>query len=526
MHQFDGETPTVTRIGIAGLVAGQQATAGSKVDPSALLPYKRETSRSPTHPSRSAKSGQALHTSHPAPPALSVTDDTIQTTRTDMPCLKFIDLFSGCGGLSLGLAMAGLEGQFAVEKDGMAFATFEENFLGPRKIPVDKFCWPSWLVKQAWSIDELLDKHYERLVQLQGEVQVMAGGPPCQGFSFAGKRQESDPRNMLFEKYVQFVKAVKPSALILENVPGMKVAHTRKPGHPEGAETVSESYYEKLKRSLEGIGYKVNGEILDASRFGVPQRRLRLIVIGIRNDIAADLNGGVHRAFEILETVRISQLKECGLPELITAKDAISDLQAEYAIHRDCKDSFPSGFKEAEYIFPDTAFQKLMHEGCGDDAMDSMRLAKHRTEVEKRFQRILDECPKGVRMNEANRERYGLKKHRIYPMSPTEPAPTITTLPDDVLHYSEPRILTVRESARLQSFPDWFRFRGKYTTGGAQRKMECPRYTQVGNAVPPLLARAIGLAVAATLSEAAAQAINREQASALGRLGSVQEAIA
>ena len=527
MRQSDGETPTVTKIGIAGLVAGQQAPAGSKVDPAALLPYTRETSRLPAHPSRSAKSGKALHTAYPAPQALSVTDDTIHTTRTDMPRLKFIDLFSGCGGLSLGLAMAGLEGQFAVEKDGMAFATFEENFLGPRKIPVDKFCWPSWLVKQAWSIDELLDKHYERLVQLQGDVQVLAGGPPCQGFSFAGKRQESDPRNMLFEKYVQFVKAVKPSALVLENVPGMKVAHTRKPGHPESAQTVSESYYEKLKRSLEAIGYKVNGEILDASRFGVPQRRSRLIVIGIRNDIAADLDGGVHRAFEILETVRISQLKECGLPESIPAKDAISDLQAEHAILRACTYArSPPGFKEAAYIFPDTPFQKLMHKFCRNDAMDSMRLAKHRTDVQERFQRILDECPKGVRMNEANRARYGLKKHRIYPMSPSEPAPTITTLPDDVLHYSEPRILTVRESARLQSFPDWFRFHGKFTTGGAQRKMECPRYTQVGNAVPPMLARAIGLAVTATLREAAAQAANREQASALGRLGSVQEAIA
>ena len=74
-------------------------------------------------------------------------------------------------------------------------------------------------------------------------------------------------------------------------------------------------------------------------------------------------------------------------------------------------------------------------------------------------------------------------------------APTITTLPDDVLHYCEPRILTVRECARIQSFPDWFRFEGKYTTGGKERVKECPRYTQVGNAVPPLLAKAIGVAV-------------------------------
>jgi DNA (cytosine-5)-methyltransferase 1 len=134
-------------------------------------------------------------------------------------------------------------------------------------------------------------------------------------------------------------------------------------------------------------------------------------------------------------------------------------------------------------------------------AMDSMRLARHREDVRTRFAKILKECPQGVRMNEANRERFGLKKHRIYPMCSTQPAPTITTLPDDVLHYSEPRILTVRECARLQSFPDWFEFKGKYTTGGALRKKECPRYTQVGNAVPPLLARALGLAAVAALDE-------------------------
>lgn len=104
-------------------------------------------------------------------------------------------------------------------------------------------------------------------------------------------------------------------------------------------------------------------------------------------------------------------------------------------------------------------------------------------------------------MDESSRQSYGLKKHRIFPMAPGEPAPTITTLPDDVLHYAEPRILTVRESARLQSFPDWFVFKGKFTTGGDRRTKECPRYTQVGNAVPPLLARAIGSALHMLLEE-------------------------
>ena len=131
--------------------------------------------------------------------------------------------------------------------------------------------------------------------------------------------------------------------------------------------------------------------------------------------------------------------------------------------------------------------------------MDSMRLAHHREDVRDRFQEILAVTAttgrRGVNLSSEDRERFGMLKLRTVPMSPTQPAPTLTTLPDDILHYSDPRILTVREYARLQSFPDWFTFHGKYTTGGNRRKVECPRYTQVGNAVPPLLAQAIGAGI-------------------------------
>ena len=127
--------------------------------------------------------------------------------------------------------------------------------------------------------------------------------------------------------------------------------------------------------------------------------------------------------------------------------------------------------------------------------MDSMRLANHTEAVKARFALILKQCRRGVNLSEADRDRFGISKHRTLPMDPDQPAPTLTTLPDDVLHYSEPRILTVREYARLQSFPDWYEFKGKYTTGGDRRKKDCPRYTQVGNAVPPLLASGIGHAL-------------------------------
>lgn len=397
--------------------------------------------------------------------------------------------------------MAGLEGQFAVERDSMAFETFAANFLGERRLPVEKFAWPGWLEKKAWPIDELLSAHLTRLAQLEGAIEVLAGGPPCQGFSFAGKRNESDPRNQLFEKYVEVVEAIKPLAVVLENVPGMKVAHSKKSTSTnEDEDNPPESYYDKLKKRLEAIGYEVHGELVDASRFGVPQKRTRLIVIGLHKNIANAFEGGIKHAFNVLEVMRLKQLKDLRLSNPVSAEKAISDLTTKWRTRKACVDpSSPKGFEELKYEGPSTIYQKLMHEGCRNSAMDSMRLTRHSEAVRERFGKILQECPRGVRMNDANREQYGTKKNRVYPMDAKVPAPTITTLPDDVLHYSEPRILTVRESARLQSFPDWFQFRGKFTTGGDRRTKECPRYTQVGNAVPPLLARAIGLTISAVL---------------------------
>lgn len=420
-------------------------------------------------------------------------------TRAKVENMKprtFVDVFSGCGGLSLGLTTAGLEGIFAIERDAMAFQTFEANFLGDDSVLKDKFKWPSWLAKRAWPIDDFLRSHQPQLEHLRGAVDILAGGPPCQGFSFAGRRDPSDPRNMLFQKYVEAVKALKPQALVLENVPGMKVAHSCDFKYRDGKELLSLSFYDLLRASLDEAGYDVLGQVEDAQHFGVPQRRTRLLVFGIRKDLASRIDGGAKQFFAFLEARRTKQLVELGLPYVVTAKDALSDLEQGDRALRHCEDPASApGFLEICYDGPRTRYQKLMHAGVGNTGMDSMRLARHSADVAARFQLILDTCRRGVRMNEADREKLGLKKHRIFPMAPYEPSPTITTLPDDVLHYSEPRILTVRESARLQSFPDWFHFRGKYTTGGHLRTKECPRYTQVGNAVPPLLGRAIGLAI-------------------------------
>jgi DNA (cytosine-5)-methyltransferase 1 len=132
-----------------------------------------------------------------------------------------------------------------------------------------------------------------------------------------------------------------------------------------------------------------------------------------------------------------------------------------------------------------------------DGQPSDTRLARHRDDIAMRFKTIIERCKLEGRLNTsismALRQEFGLKKMAIRVMDPRKPAPTITSMPDDLLHYSEPRTLTVRENARLQTFPDWFLFKGKYTTGGHLRRCEVPRFTQVANAVPPLLAELIGL---------------------------------
>lgn len=401
------------------------------------------------------------------------------------------------------MMQAGLQGLFAVERDAMAFETFAWNMLSSTG-PHGSFAWPSWLEAKPWDIEELLAKHrLDFHAELRGKVDVLAGGPPCQGFSFAGRRVEDDPRNLLFQKYVEVVAAIRPKVLVLENVPGMKVAHRSNvvPLVPGAAKVPRKSFYDKLVESLESIGYVVAAKMVDASEFGVPQRRTRLIVIGMQRELAQQLERGVAHAFDVLELVRRSRLKELGTRGKVSAQEAISDLEVGARATRPCGDPALRGsFSEMVYVEPRTAYQRLMHAGS-NAPMDSMRLANHRDDVRDRFSLIITQCRQGVRMDDASRKRFGLKKHRIYPMAAKDPAPTITTLPDDILHYCEPRILTVREYARLQSFPDWFHFKGKYTTGGKRRTSECPRYTQVGNAVPPLLAQMLGLAISKVIEE-------------------------
>ena len=138
----------------------------------------------------------------------------------------YIDIFAGCGGLSTGLLNAGWKGLFAIEKNADAFSTLKYNLIDNK----EHFLWPTWLPVQECDINELLKEYEEELQSLQGKVTLVAGGPPCQGFSMAGKRDKNDQRNKLVKSYIKFIKLVLPEVIIFENVHGFTVYFKDKKG--------------------------------------------------------------------------------------------------------------------------------------------------------------------------------------------------------------------------------------------------------------------------------------------------------
>ena len=403
---------------------------------------------------------------------------------------NYIDLFAGCGGLSLGLGNAGWRGLFAVEKDPMAFATLKHNLVGAGS-RYAHFDWPNWLPQEAITIERLLKDYEKELTRLKGKVGLVAGGPPCQGFSLAGQRNPSDTRNKLYRKYIKLVGIIQPRFILFENVRGFNAAFMH------NGKTKTTPYSLKVKASLEEMGYTVFAGYIHSEHFGVPQARTRFVMIGTRKPILAgnkDTN-----PFALLADLRARFLESKGLPlKPIPVKAALSDLETTRRgarlVDYQGTHGHGQGYKQLEYRAPTkiTPYQALMRNGLNGQPPGSMRLARHKPATLDKFTLIKKVCRPGYTLSAGEKGIIGTNKQALCVLDPKKPSRTITTLPDDLLHYKETRILTVRECARLQSFPDAFAFKGKYTTGGQARKNECPRYTQVGNAVPPLLAEALG----------------------------------
>lgn len=393
----------------------------------------------------------------------------------------YIDIFAGCGGLSTGLLKAGWTGLFAVEKNVDAFSTLEHNLINKNK----HFLWPNWLEVKGHDINELIKNHENELLDLQGEITLVAGGPPCQGFSMAGKRDKDDQRNKLVKSYIKFIKLVMPEAIIFENVHGFTVNFKDKKG--------TKKYSSYVERALKRLGYKTFHQIVDMSEYGIPQKRKRFILVAMKNHSPKDV-------FSILEKNREKFCYDNGIQSKTTVYEAISDLEKQCGT---CPSPDTKRFKAGIYGAAKSGYQKLMRQGMDgfNGAVDSHRFVNHRKDTITLHENLLARAPIGKRITPDDNIVEGLNRRGVTVLDPNSQAPTITSIPDELVHYCEPRILTVREHARIQSFPDWYEFKGKYTSGGERRKKEVPRYTQVGNAVPPLFAEQIGIALLEVLND-------------------------
>lgn len=452
-----------------------------------------------------------------------------------------IDLFSGAGGLSLGLDAAGFNLLLAVEASADAAQTYFRNFLSRDArewathllLPLEQqvarglaVTTTSQVLERAREVERLLDRR---------ELDLLAGGPPCQAFSTAGLRNAEDPRNRLPLEFLSFVSRLTPRAVVVENVDGIAYAFRR-----HGSEPPLRELEALLAAVAPGYGTRVLR--LNARRFGSAQDRPRVVMVGVRRDVLERL--GVRSNSEL--PADLVALRESDLAATVVG--AIGDLRAAgYAY------ATPAEYPEHLWPSRDMRFSHTLRAPAapGDDPTvpPNHEFRRHGPTVSKRFLLLqalsrhsihhsLISLPcrmSGDELNSEIRKRIGTAvpklefplrqrdeliaasfqelvtvvtevatlKHSQRALLPSGLAPTMMSLPDDHVHYAEPRTLTVREIARLQSFPDSFVFHGKVTTGGLARRREVPQYTQVANAVPPLMARALGARVLALLVEAA-----------------------
>lgn len=330
-----------------------------------------------------------------------------------------LDLFCGCGGLSLGFELAGFDVKLAIDNWEDALVTYRRNHKGVQTLKGDLL--------------DLNPKEIEDKYNIHS-ISVIIGGPPCQGFSVAGKRIIEDERNMLYKSFVRFVKHFKPKAFVMENVPNILSI---------GKGIVKNRIIEDF--SL--LGYKVSYKILTASDYGTPQNRRRAFFVGIRGD---------HEFAFPQATMDIP----------VTTSEALSDL--------------PEGSVEdgAAYPFPPISeYQKMIRNGASK--LYNHQITIHTADTQK----IIAMVPDGGNYKNLPKEMWNLRKVHIAwtRMNSQKPCFTIDTGHRHHFHYKYNRIPTVRESARIQSFPDDFIILGSRTS---QNK-------QVGNAVPPLMAKAI-----------------------------------
>ncbi|MGE6555409.1 DNA cytosine methyltransferase [Exiguobacterium artemiae] len=443
-----------------------------------------------------------------------------------------IDLFCGAGGMSEGLLQAGFHILFSsdISEDVEKTYTHRHEQLGLYQGENTYF--------QRADISSLSGEQIFNAIQdlkiFTGkhipEIDAIFGGPPCQGFSLAGRRAKNDPRNMLFREYVRIIKEIRPKYVVMENVTGF--LYTKLDGfvgvtdtnYPEGS-LVTHILEEELTR----IGYVVLPvQVLDASEFGVPQRRRRAIFMAYRADQApisypSPSSGNTVTVEEAISDLIISGVKHTDLsayqlnslngrtPRVLKA-DSSGIIFGEPLAHV----GPPSNHEVSRHSKVVTQRFSLYREGENTVALTQRLMGQGVTDVLFNYPDLLMECFEAqndyhsisalaTAIEEASADisivkLFISKKGNRYRYDRSLPATTVLTLPDDFIVPFENRIPTVRELARLQSFDDSLFFKGKRTTGGPRRKIEVPQYTQVGNAVPPLLAKAVAKQVLEALN--------------------------
>ena len=338
-----------------------------------------------------------------------------------------IDLFAGCGGLSRGFMDAGFKILVGVDNDQAALNTFALNHEGAYALNAD-------LSKQ---------ETFEKIKELAGdqEIDVVIAGPPCQGFSVTGPRNFDDPRNRLYLAVLELVRQYQPKGFVIENVPGMAMMY-------EG------QVKDEILRRFQNMGYNVDCRILLAADYGVPQMRKRLVFMGIRSDIGEPV---------FPEPIYTPD-------DYVTCRDAISDLPSR---------ENELGLEEDVYDKPAvTDYQKRMRGSC--TVLHNHVATNHKQFVKDTIALV----PEGGNYKDLPT---GWGESRTFHEAWTrydgnKPSKTIDTGHRNHFHYEYNRVPTIRENARLQSFPDDFVFTGNRTQ----------QNRQVGNAVPPLLGYALG----------------------------------
>jgi DNA (cytosine-5)-methyltransferase 1 len=407
--------------------------------------------------------------------------------------LTFIDLFAGCGGLSLGLEQAGFYPLYVNELNSDALETYlinrdqEHPHLRKKYHSADI----KKVVLQDGYFDSLLSdfkKDFNRDFR-EDSVDLVAGGPPCQGYSGIGIRRSYSvdkkqlPSNHLYEDMAYVVNQVNPKMFLFENVEGLLRARWTKEG------SKGEIFKDVLKTFKNLTNYTVKFKLVKAKDYGVPQNRPRVLVIGVRKDIKVKSNS----ALDALEGGFLPKPTN-DYPNL---EDVLSDLVDEgfeYGGESVSYNKKPSNSIQESYR-TDIHSGTLMKKG---HVLTEMEYSKHSDKVVERFSHMIKN--KGQIPEHLKTKKFA---QRLLPRKWGEKGPTITvtSLPDDFVHYSQARCPTVREWARLQAFPDWYQFAGKRTTGGIRRagnpresnfEREVPKYTQIGNAVPVKLAFEVG----------------------------------